>query len=147
MRVILKKDVAGVGLKSEVKEVANGYAQNFLIGRGLAEVATPAKVKQAEKHAAKRAAEFEAAKTALEEALSKLGGDGLTIRATANEKDHLFEAINAEAVAAHLKDVAGADVDASAITIETPIKELGEYTVQVTVGAEAVPVKIKVESN
>ncbi|MAZ67655.1 50S ribosomal protein L9 [bacterium] len=146
MKIILKKDIAGLGLKSEVKEVANGYAQNFLIGRGFAEMATPAKVKHAEKQAAKRAAEAEAAKATLESALSKLKGKGLIIRATANEKDHLFEAVSAATIAAHLKDIVGVEVEASSIHTEYPIKALGEHMVAVIVGKDSVPVKIKIES-
>ena len=146
MKVILKKDVAGVGLKSEVKEVANGYAQNFLIGQGLAEIATPAKIKQAEEKAEKIAQEQEEAKTKLQEALGKLGGDALVIRATANEKDHLFEALHEDVIAAHLKDVIGVEVDASAVIVETPIKELGEHTVFIAVGSDKLPISVKVES-
>lgn len=147
MKIILKKDVATVGHRGDVKEVANGYAQNFLISRGFAEVATPAKIRQAQERAAKRAEEQKAAKASLERALEKLKGTGLTIRATANEKGRLFESINAEAIAAHLRDVIGAETETSAVIIEHPIKELGEYMVHIAVGTEQVPVNVHIESN
>ena len=147
MKVILLKDVAKVGLKSEIKEVANGYAQNFLIQRGLAEAATTKKIALAQKHAALRSAQQEADVSTLEAGLAKLKGEGLVIRATANEKEHLFEAVSAEVIAAHLKDVIGVAVETAQIIIAEPIKELGEHTIKVQVGATEVKVLLKVESN
>ncbi len=55
MEVILKSDVDHLGLRGEVVNVARGYARNFLLPRGLAEVATPALVKELEKRDAQRA--------------------------------------------------------------------------------------------
>ena len=107
MKVILLKDVAKVGLKDEVKEVSNGYAQNFLIQRGFAEAATTKKIEGAKKKVAERSAQQEADVNALEEGLKKLKGEGLVVRATANEKEHLFEAVSADVIASHLKDVVG----------------------------------------
>jgi len=147
MKVILLRDVAKVGLKNEVKEVSNGYAQNFLIQRGLAEVATAKKIDAAQKHTQARAAQQEADKGALEDGLAKLKGKGLVVRATANEKEHLFEAVSAEVVAAHLKDVVGVAVEADQIVITEPIKELGEHSVHVKVGGSEVKVLLNVESN
>lgn len=147
MKVILKKDVANVGIKNEVVEVSNGYAQNHLIARGLAEVATPKKVAHAEKLVASRRVEMEAAKEALVSGMKKVDGDGLVIRANANEKDHLFEAVSAHTIAAHLKDIIGVEVSSDAIHIKSPIKELGEHEVSVSVGAEKVLVKISVQNN
>jgi len=147
MKVILLKDVAKVGKKDAVVEVSAGYAQNFLIGRGLAEAATDKKIKLAQQKSSERAKQTEAEKNALENGLAKLKGEGVAIRATANEKDHLFEAVSAEVVAAHLKDILGANVEASQIIIENPIKELGAHTVHVQVGDSKVAVPLKVGSN
>jgi len=147
MKVILLKDVAKVGLKNEVKDVAAGYAQNFLINRGLAEAATPQKIKLAQAKSAERAEKQEADKKALEDGIAKLKGEGLVIRAVANEKEHLFEAINAEAIAAHLRDVIGATVEASQVIIDTPIKELGEHKVHMQVGDAQIEIPLKIESN
>jgi len=146
MKVILLKDVAGVGVKNQVKDLSNGYAQNFLINRGLAEPATPEKIQKAEKLVADRIAKQAAAKEALENGLKKLKGAGLTIRATANEKNHLFEALGADTIAAHLQDVVGVSVDEDTIIIDKPIKELGAHTVHVGIGTVKVPVEIIVES-
>lgn len=146
MKVILLKDVAKVGLKDEIKDVSSGYAQNFLIQRGLAEAATAGKIAQIEKNVAGRIAQQEERKGALEEGLAKLKGKGLVIRATANEKEYLFEAVSADVIATHLTGIIGVDVAAENIQIKSPIKELGEHTVNVRVGDAHVGVILKVEN-
>ena len=145
MKVILKKDVANVGGKGHVADLANGFAHH-LIARGVAELATPGKVARAEKVVEARRAELEREREALESGIAKLDGP-LTIHANANEKEHLFEAVSAETIAAHLKDVVGVAVDAGAIVIAEPIKTLGEHTVHVAVGGEKTPVVLTVQSN
>ncbi len=147
MKVILLKDVAKVGLKNEVKEVSAGFAQNFLIQRGLAEPATAKKIERAEKHTDERLAKQEADKKVLEDGIRKLKGEGLVIRATANEKEHLFEAVSAEVIAAHIKDVIGVEIYAEQINISQPIKELVEHTVNVRVGENELPVLLNIKNN
>ena len=144
MKVILKTDVAKVGRKGEVKEVANGYAQNFLIARGLADAATPQKIAAAQKAVQVRSDADAAARKKLEAALKKLNTGTITIHASANEKDTLFEALHAEAIAAHLKDVAAVDVPTEAIVIDAPIKTVGEHTVHIAVGEERAPLSVTV---
>ena len=147
MKVILLKDVAKVGHKGEVKEVSNGYAQNFLIQRGLAELATTAKIKRTQKEQELRAQQLKADKEALENGLHKLKNKPLVVRATANEKEHLFEAISQDVIARHLQDILDVSIDATAVAIgDEPIKTLGEHTVNVMCGDEKIPVKISVES-
>ena len=146
MKVILLKDVANVGKKGTVKELANGFAQNFLIARGLAEIATASKVKNAEKAVTEGIAKQEEARAALEAGIKKLKGEGLIIRVTANEKEHLFEALHADVIVSHLQDIIGVVVEESSIIIDTPIKALGTYTVHVAVGSKKVPVTIAVEA-
>ena len=138
--------MAKVGQKNSVVEVANGYAQ-FLIGQGKAEVATIAKVTQAEKRVKEHTQNAEALVSALESGMKKLKNDGLTIHATANEKNHLFEAVSVETIASHIKDIIGAEVEVERIVINKPIKELGEHLVGIKVGSEVVELKVKVEGN
>ena len=136
MKIILLKDVAGVGQKGSIKDVSHGYAQNFLISRGLAEVATKAKEKQAVARVEAHTAQSEAAFEELTSGLAKLKKTGLVIHATANEKDHLFEAVHASTIASHLKDVTGVPIEDSAVIIDSPIKELGEFTVHIAMGTK-----------
>src|SRR3989344_2813830 len=103
MKIILKEDVRGVGRKYEVKDVADGYARNFLIARGKAALATP----QAEKNAegALRAAEAGRVKmeTALAENIKKLDGEVVVISAKANEKGSLFAGLGSVHLASLLE--------------------------------------------
>lgn len=146
MKVLLLKDVAKVGHKGEVKDVANGYGQNFLIGRGLATLATPARIAAAQKTSELKEQKQQADKQMLLDGLKKLGDKPLIINASANEKDHLFEAVSAETIAAHMRDVMGVAVDAHAVVIDEPIKTLGEHTVHVALGSDSIAVNLSIES-
>lgn len=134
MRVILLQDVPKVGHKYEVKEIADGYARNFLLPRGLAEVATEARVRALEaKRAAsqKKQAEQE---EALRKAFARLHGQSVHLSAPANERGHLFRGIKAEDIAAAFSEKCGVAVDARHIVRQEPIKETGEYEIPLAHG-------------
>src|SRR5207237_9464445 len=78
MEVVLKQDVDQLGLRGEVVNVARGYARNFLLPRGLAQVATPGLVKELEKRDAQRARHE--AKTVDEAQAVAKRGDGVELR-------------------------------------------------------------------
>ena len=104
MKVVLVQAVPGVGQPGQVKDVADGYARNYLIPRGLAVPATPAAVKQAE---ARRAAEERRQARAAEELrelAQRIEGLTLTLRAKAGaaregEERRLYGSITAADVA------------------------------------------------
>ena len=145
MKVILRKDVANVGVRHDVVDVSNGYAQNYLLRNELAEVATKGKLKQIEMRQEAKEKELEAAKERIEAGIAKLKGKPLTVRASANEKDTLFEAISIETIAAHLRDVLDVDIPVEALVLEEHIKTLGEHEVKIVVGEKHVPFTVKVE--
>lgn len=131
MKIILLKDVAGVGQKHDVKDVTAGYAQNFLIVKGLAEVATPKKMASAEKLQKERAEELEKSQGLLKAALESLGSKPLVLKAKANEQGHLFEGVHEAKIAELLSEKVGTAVPANAISLKSPIKEIGVHTVRV----------------
>ena len=90
MQVLLLGDVSGIGRKHEVKTVAEGYARNFLIPRGLATEAGAGKVAQVEKARAASADVMRAQSDLLLKNLQSLAGTTLIIEAKANEQGHLF---------------------------------------------------------
>ena len=94
MKVILLKDIGGVGKKGEVKEVADGYAFNSLIPQKLVEQATKEKIAQHEadqkKHADARAAEDAALSTLVE----GLNGERVEMKLRATEKGGLFKSVH-----------------------------------------------------
>jgi len=137
MKVVLLKDIENMGKEGEIKEVADGYARNFLLPKNLAELATPESMKRAE---AKKAKGAEEAKMELEEA-QKLAEllEGRELFIKVKEKDgKLFGSVNEKTIAKTFKDE-GLKVDPSNIKLAEPIKEVGEYDVAISLdhGLEA----------
>lgn len=133
MKVILLQDVSKIGRRFEIVDVPSGHALNKLIPQGLAEEATPQNVKKVEARAARTEAERVAADAAFAEALEALADKEITIEVDANENGHLFEALKSERIAEVLAEE-GVQITAQQIHIKTPIKELGEHTVELREG-------------
>lgn len=133
MKVILLKDVPGLGESGTVKEVADGYARNFLIPRGLAVAATKTNLASAEQ---RLRAEKERQTRQLREAealTKRLEGLEITIRAKAGEQGRLFGAVTAADIAEELSRVVGTEIDRHRIELDAPLKLLGRYVVKVRI--------------
>jgi large subunit ribosomal protein L9 len=128
MKVILLQSVEGLGKEGEIKEVALGYARNFLIPRGLAEEATEDLIAQIEKRKEKEAkvAEMDLVKT--EKLASQLDGQEIEITAKASEEGRLYAAVTPAKIASELK-AKGFEINVDQVLVPEPIKELGEYEV------------------
>lgn len=128
MKILLIKDVAKVGQHGTIKDVADGYALNFLIARGLAVQATPEKI-AAHEAAQKREGEAQAkANAVLISAVQSLEGARVETKVRATEKGGLFKSITAADIARLLN----VNIPENAIQLEKPIKEVGEHTIKVT---------------
>jgi len=134
MKVILLQDIPKIGRKYEVKDVADGYARNFLIPREMALYATPQEVKRIEAMKTKYEKERKEKEEMLQESLTQLEGKVLTIKAKANEKGHLFAGIGKEEISAFLKEEIKTYIPAEYIKLPRPIKEIGEYKITISVG-------------
>lgn len=139
MEVLLLKNVDQLGQTGEIKKVAEGYARNFLIPRGLATMATPGAIRQAKllresktRHQAKELGEAQALAQALD-------GLSVTFQARAGESDRLYGSITNAHIAEALAQQANQVVDRRKIDLEEPLKELGTHTVTIRLapGAEA----------
>lgn len=140
MKVIFLKDVGGVGKRDEVKEVADGYGQNFLIARGLAVQATPEKVVALTKRLEMREQSSAEENATLAAQIKAADGKRVVVKAKANEQGHLFKGIKKEDAAEKIADAFGGLIDAASIAELAPsvIKEVGEYVVYLAgAGAEA----------
>lgn len=126
MKVILLQDVEKLGKKFDVKEVADGYARNFLLPKNLVKPATEEALKQleAEKEAAAKKAEEELKAT--EEIVERLDNQEIEIIAKIDENGKLYGSLTALKIARVLKDK-GFDVSKNQIKLKEPIKEVGEY--------------------
>lgn len=134
MKVILLTDVAKVGHKYEVKEVANGYAANYLIPRKMAEVASPGKVKGVEALQKKAVEERKIQEELLAKNLDSLGKVKITMTAKANEKGHLFQGIHKAEIREALAKDAHLDMPEDMIELKEPIKALGEFQIEIKAG-------------
>jgi large subunit ribosomal protein L9 len=128
MEVVLREDVDKLGLRGEVVSVARGYARNFLLPRGLAEVATPGLVRELEKRESQRARHE--AKTADEARAIAKRLEALELRfdVNAGPTGALFGSVTATNVADRVWDEAKVRVDRRKLQMET-IKRVGRYAV------------------
>ena len=136
MEILLVKDVPGIGKAGQTKNVADGYARNYLLPRNLAIVATSGAVRQAE--ALKLATAKREAET-LQEAqtlANVLNGIRLTFTMKAGANDRLFGAITASDISSRLEREHKVHIDKRKIELNHPIKDLGERAVPIKLHAE-----------
>lgn len=146
MKVILLKDVAKLGRKYDVKDVASGFALNFLIPQGGAKVATPEALKKVEAMQAIAAAERKVQEDLLAKNLHEIDGKEATLAAKANDKGHLFAALHKEDIVKAIKDSLGADVSTDFIVLEGNIKQTGTHDIEIKAGGKSATVKFTVEA-
>jgi large subunit ribosomal protein L9 len=133
MKVVLTRDVKGVGRQHEAVEAKDGYALNYLIPKKLAVPATPAATKEAELRlkAVKERRELDTKLFA--ENLAKVSEGHIQIAMKANEQGHLYEAVDAGVISKALA-AQHIEMPEEAIQLEKPIKELGTHRVPVALG-------------
>ncbi|MFA7169969.1 MAG: 50S ribosomal protein L9 [Candidatus Paceibacterota bacterium] len=130
MKVVLMKDVQNLGRMGEVKEVAGGYANNFLLPGGYARVATESVMKKAEEIQAQREKDAEDALKLAKEMADKLQGVVVTIKAKADASKKLYAGIKAEEISEALK-AKGFEIEKGGVMVDEPIKELGEFEITI----------------
>lgn len=133
MQVVLLEDVPKLGQKYEVKDVANGYARNFLIPKGYAQMATKSALTRFVELQKKTMALAEAHVKELEAYLEKLGDISITLTGKANDKGHLFAKIHEKDIADALQAQANMSVDTAFIALQAPIAEVGEHDIKIKV--------------
>ncbi len=157
MKVVFLQDVEGSGRIGEIKNVANGYARNYLLPKGLAAPATPETIKRAEARAvveAKKQAELDEAAQTL---AGHISGASITITARAGSRGRLFGSVTQADIAEEVGKLLEREIDRHQVMLAEPIKEVGDYeiTIQLTknvrpvinlkVAAEGAPVEVKAE--
>ena len=130
MKVILLKEVKGVGKRFDEKEISNGYAANFLIPKKLAVAVTGSAANTVKALKEKEERERGNKAEAISENISKLKDFVLKISLKANEKGHLFAAIDKEKISELLKKE-GIELSPEHIGLKNNIKELGTFEVPV----------------
>ncbi len=139
MKVILRKDIKGVGKAGAITDVSDGYARNYLLPRGLADEATAGNLSQAAQQkaaAAKRDEKLLAEAKALAERLS---ASPATVKVKAGERGKIFGAVTNTQIAESLKSTFGVDIDRHKIDLAEPIKTTGDHecSVKLSMGVSA----------
>jgi len=139
MKVIFLRDVAGIGRTGQIKEVADGYARNYLLPKGLAKPATTSALRQAEEEKSlaerRHQRELEAAQALAEQ----LNNATLRFRAKVGEQDILFGTITSADIATEIKARLGLEVDRRKIEIGEPIRRPGIYSIPIHLLGDLAP--------
>ena len=144
MKVLLIKDVKTLGKAGELKEVADGYGKNFLIGKGLALHATT-EVLNRYKAEQKRAAENEAKEIATAKDLAeKINATKLTIKHKVGANGHLIGSVTNKEIAEALNNQFSIEIDKKNISVEKKFKAVGIYEVDCKLG-HAIHATLKVD--
>lgn len=145
MRIILLQNVKNIGKAGDVKNVPDGYACNFLIPKKLAEIATNSAIKKCEEFKKKKDLEEKKNLDRFQELAKSLAGTRITIKAKEKE-GRLFGSISAKEIAHGLKKQ-NFNVEAKAIKVDQPIKEVGEKDIAIKLGnGIEVMIKLMVEA-
>ena len=145
MRVILLQDVAGLGKAGDLKDVANGYARNYLLPRQMAAGATPALISNREQRVAAEKRKVAKQDESNKQLAERLGQIALTFRARVGSQGRLYGSITSQDIATALRDAEGISIDRRTINLQDPIRTIGTFNVPVRVatGLER-PITVKV---
>lgn len=146
MKVILNKDVANLGEEGDVKDVAPGYARNYLLPKGLVMPYNPASLAELEGRRAAIEARKEHKRKEAASTRERLENEELTVKMTAGERGRLFGSVTSATIVEQLEKL-GISVDRKRVDIPGgTIKELGTFSVRVRLyGDEEATVKVTVE--
>ncbi|HVC33906.1 MAG TPA: 50S ribosomal protein L9 [Chloroflexota bacterium] len=139
MKVILTQTVPSLGHVGELKDVADGYARNYLIPRGLAKPATHGALKQVavEKQAVAR--KQAKAQSEVKELATEVGRTQLVFKAKVGEQHRLFGSITAGDIADELSRQVGRPIDKHHVELAEPIRHLGEFKVPIRLAPKVEP--------
>lgn len=138
MKVLLREDIDNLGFAGEVHEVSPGYGRNFLIPQGLAVLATPGRMKQAEVWRKKAEARRAQIRAEYQELSEKISGVTLTFRARASESGKLFGSVTTTQIADALNEELGTEIDRRDVGVE-PLRRLGSHQVVVRLSGDFQP--------
>lgn len=133
MKIVLNKDVKGVGKKHDIKTVADGFALNSLIPQGLAELATNTALARIEKIKKQEDADKKVREDLLSKNIKSLHDVVVEVVLPANEKGHLFAGLHTTEIAPLVKEQTRIDVLPEFIKLDKPIKETGEHKIEVSI--------------
>ena len=136
MQVILKKDVDKIGQRGDIVDVSRGYVRNFLVPRGLAEVATAAKMEEARREIQEAEERDRRMAERAGEVAATLNKSVITIEARTGEDERIFGSITPANIAQAIERARGIRIDRRRVKLDEPIRTLGTHQVPVQVHGE-----------
>jgi large subunit ribosomal protein L9 len=133
MQVILKQDVEKIGRRGDIVDVSRGYVRNFLVPRGLAEMATPTRLEEVRREMADAEERNRRMAERAGEIAETLNKSVITIEARTGEDERLFGSVTAANIAEAIDRARGVRIDRRRIRLEEPIRSLGTHQVPVQV--------------
>ena len=131
MRVILKAEIRGLGRTGDIKDVADGYARNFLLPKGLAIEATGGELKRLGQERQSEKTKKDRAHQDAEELAARLGEITLVFKLKAGDQGKTFGSVTAKEVAEALTKEAKAEIDKTKVVLHEPLRSLGVHKVEV----------------
>ncbi len=146
MKVILLKDVPKVGRKFEVKEVSDGYANNFLFPKGLVVMATPHALAELKKQIDESLVSQKIQEELLHKNFNSLKSTEIKISRPANDEGHLFAGVKEGDIKDAIESQLGIVLPKDFIEVEHPLKTVGEHLIKVQSGDIKGSIKIVIEA-
>ncbi len=146
MKVLLTKDVSGLGRAGDVKEVSDGHARNFLIPKHLALPATSSLLQKVQKEESERIAKVKKEQEQMNALKNKLENKTFTVKGRAS-KEHLFAAIKPGEIVEAIRSKIGVELRPEQIVLKTALKSLGLHEVELALAQNTrCVVKLNIES-
>ena len=139
MEVLLLKDIKRLGKAGETKKVADGYARNYLLPRGLAVLATAGAIRLTEVQQAIEEQRQERIRTDGSALAERLAEISLVFKVKASEKGRLYGSVTAADIAAEIEKQTGHPIDKRKVEMEEPIHLLGTHKIPVRILPNVVP--------
>lgn len=139
MKAILLQDVEGLGKAGDLKEVANGYARNYLFPRHLAAAATPALIANRDQRIAAEQRKLDKQTEENRQRAERLGQVTLTFKARVGREGRLYGSITSQDIAAGLRESEGIVIDRRMIDLENPIRATGTFMVPIKIAQKLEP--------
>jgi large subunit ribosomal protein L9 len=139
MKVILLQNVEGLGQAGDMKDVANGYARNYLLPRRLAAGATPSLIANREQRIAAEQRRLAKLAEQNRQMAERLGQIALTFKAKVGSQGRLYGSITSQDIATALRDAEDISIDRRAIDLSEPIRSLGTFSVPVKISTGVEP--------
>ncbi len=133
MQVILKQDVDKIGRRGDIIDVSRGYVRNFLVPRGLAEMATPGKLEEVRREMEETEERDRRMAERASEVAATLNKSVITIEARTGEDERLFGSVTAANIAQAIERARDIRIDRRRVKLDEPIKSLGTHQVSVQV--------------